>query len=261
MHANKINAKLKAIVAPQHRKSLKKIINLLFNNYHFVRCFINKHFLLASLVDKTGKLHLGCGDIRLRGFLNVDYRALPTADIVQDSTNLIIFPTNTFTLVYANAFIEHVYRLKTQKALNEVYRVLTPEGIALFTCIPDFRAISQAYLQKKKGIVSDRFDLFEVYRYTHGDPEQYPQWWREQLHKSLFDWESLEKLLQKAGFRQYCIFSHCYRDEKLPISLSFAAWKGSGKKEITVPFIRSLLSSISSEINLKTIKIKKIFYK
>lgn len=260
MNHKRTITKFKAIVAPRHRKSLKKIINLLFNHYHFVRCFINKHFLLASLVDKTGKLHLGCADIRLGGFLNVDYRSLASVDIAQDCTNLNIFPANTFTLVYANAFIEHVYRLKTQKAINEVYRVLTPEGIALFTCIPDFCAISQAYLQKKKGIVTDRFDLFEVYRYTHGDPEQYPQWWREQLHKSLFDQDSIVTLLQKAGFKQYCIFSSCFRDEKLPVSLSFVAWKKSGRKEITVPLIRSLLSSVSSEINLKTIRMNKSNY-
>ena len=260
MQKYKLITGLKLILSPEHRKTVKRFLISITGIYHYFRCNINKHFHLAGLINKTGKLHLGCADIRLGGFLNVDYRALPTADLAHDCTNLDIFPANTFTLVYANAFIEHVYKTKTAQTLKEVYRVLKPDGVVLFTCIPDFRAIAQAYLQKKKGIVSRQFDLFEVYRYTHGDPEQYPDWWLQQLHKSLFDRQSLEKLLQIAGFEQFCIFSGCYRDEKLPVSLSFIARKKSMGKEFSIPYIRTLLSSVSSEINLKTIKIKKIFY-
>ena len=260
MQTYKLITRLKVILSPEHRKTVKRFLISVTGIYHYFRCFINKHFLLASLIENTGKLHLGCGDIRLGGFLNVDYRALPAADIAHDCTSLDIFPANTFTLVYANAFIEHVYRTKIAQTLKEIYRVLAPDGVALFTCIPDFRAISMAYLHKKKGIVSKQFDLFEVYRYTHGDPEQYPDWWQQQLHKSLFDQQSIEKLLISAGFDQFCLFSGCFRDEKLPVSLGFAAGKISMGKKFNLPYIRTLLSSVSSEINLNTIKIKKIFY-
>src|SRR3989338_56583 len=157
MQTYKLITGLKLILSPEHRKTVKRFLISITGIYHYFRCNINKHFHLAGLINKTGKLHLGCADIRLRGYLNVDYRPLPTADIAHDCANLDIFPANTFTLVYANAFIEHVYKTKTAQTLKEVYRVLKPDGVVLFTCIPDFRAIAQAYLQKKKGIVSRQF--------------------------------------------------------------------------------------------------------
>ena len=54
------------------------------------------------------------------------------------------------------------------------------------------------------------FDLYNVYRYTHGAPEGQESWWLGQLHKSLFDASEVATLLSASGFAQYAIFCYAY---------------------------------------------------
>lgn len=93
--------------------------------------------------------------------------------------------------------------------------------------IPYFRNVAKYYLERAPGTVGPVFDLFNVYRYTHGDPEQVPQWWLEQLHKSLFDEDEVTTLLESAGFQAFVLFCYGYPgdDHELPVTMGFYATK------------------------------------
>jgi hypothetical protein len=54
---------------------------------------------------------------------------------------------------------------------------LEPGGVVCYWGIPDFANIAWFYLERRPGIVGPVFDLFNVYRYTHGDPPK-----RGQVH-------------------------------------------------------------------------------
>lgn len=173
------------------------------------------------------RLHLGCGDQRLPGMLNCEYRATRAADVIMDCRDLGRFGDNSASLIFSHAFFEHLYRKQQLILLKDCRRVLGRKGVVLFLGLPDFKTIARAYLSRLPGRPGrgGHFDLFEVYRYTHGDPEMAPSHWLQQLHKSLFDREAVRDMLLAAGFVHWAIFNYTYPNEKIPLNLGFAAWK------------------------------------
>jgi hypothetical protein len=82
------------------------------------------------------------------------------------------------------------------------------------------------YLEKGPGILGPLFDLYHVYRYTHGEPEQVPaDGYFEQLHKSLFDAEEVNTLVRGAGFPSCVVFSYRYPGEGVAVCLGVYATK------------------------------------
>ena len=199
----------------------------------------------ANKLSKTKeglRLHLGCGDQHHSGMLNCEYRATSAADVVMDCGNLKRFRDNSSSLIFSNAFFEHLYIRQQIPLLKDCFRVLKEAGVLIFLMIPDFREVAKAYLNRLPGHPgrSEFFDLFQVYRNTHGDPEMEPTYWLEQLHKSLFDKESIQDLLIASGFRNYAIFNYTIPGEKLPVNLGFVAWKS--KPENIMQNLRETLS-------------------
>jgi hypothetical protein len=109
--------------------------------------------------------------------------------------------------------------------LRAVRQALTADGFVCYIGLPDFRAVAQLYLDRGPGIVGPVFDLFNVYRYTHGDPEMNDDeaGYYAQLHKSLFDAEELDGLLRDAGFPSYVTFGYVYPGEPVAVTIGFLA--------------------------------------
>lgn len=234
---------------------MKDLIALTYTSYHSFRCLFNRIFLSNTLYTRCQHLHIGCGQIHLKNFLNIDSRATSATDLVMDCSNLSPLPRNFFKTVYAQAFIEHLRLDKRLPFLHSVYGVLSDDGIALFLGIPDFETAAKSYLTKSKGIKHKKFDLWEVYRYTHGDPEQHPGWWYEQLHKSLFDVQEIDKLLKEAGFKYYKIFRYCFAKEKIALNLGFVAFKTKPKSDLTKKRLTKLMSEYRGNVALNTLQI------
>jgi predicted SAM-dependent methyltransferase len=181
------------------------------------------------------KLHVGCDVIRLEGFVNIDARRTSATDLVHPCKDLSPFDANVAELVFSNAFFEHLFAADRLPFLQEAHRVLVSNGMLYLTGIPDFEGLARAYLARAKGHVSRRFDVDEVYRYTHGNPEQAPTWWLEQLHKSINDGETLASLIAAAGFNRWFVFRYAWGDEANPVNLGALAQKvgsrGSSRTE------------------------------
>jgi hypothetical protein len=170
------------------------------------------------------RVHLGCGDDRLDGFVNIDYRPTIATDVVM-RLEAPSFAPGSVSLAFSNAFFEHLYRDARVPHLIRVRQALAPDGVCCYIGIPYFRNVARFYLENAPGTVGDRFDLFNVYRYTHGDPEHARGWWLGQLHKSLFDEAEINSLLERAGFTSHVVFCYGYPgdEHELPVTMGFYA--------------------------------------
>jgi predicted SAM-dependent methyltransferase len=194
-------------------------------------------------------LHLGCGDIRLDGFVNVDIRQTPATDMTLDLNEFELAP-ESIEGFFSNAFFEHIYRLKREAHLRSVLRALDPTwGFACYIGMPYFKNIARCYVEGRPGVLGPKFDAFEVYRYTHGDPESQPTWWLEQLHKSLFDEDELAKVLDAAGFPSYTIFAYGHPSEtvELPITIGFYASKAPHEEHLLQEAATNFLGRFDGE--------------
>ena len=172
------------------------------------------------------RLHFGCGNDRLADFVNIDYRPTAASDVTMD-LNLPRLASGSVALAFSNAFFEHLYRSQRLPHLRRIRESLQDDGVCCYMGIPYFRNIAKFYLEHAGGTAGPVFDLYNVYRYTHGDPEHQPDWWIEQLHKSLFDEEDLAGLLRDAGFQSFVIFCYGYPGDvhELPVTMGFYASK------------------------------------
>ncbi|MFT4302027.1 MAG: methyltransferase domain-containing protein [Desulfovibrio sp.] len=172
------------------------------------------------------RLHLGCGSNRINGMINCEYRATTAADIVMDCSDLSKFLTRSVDLIFSHAFFEHLYFNQRLPLLRECRRIIKENKRIIFLGLPDLHIIAKSYMDGADFTAGRQFDASVVYRYTHGDPEIAPDWWTEQLHKTLFDKQVVSDLLHKSGFEHFALFNYRYRDENIPLNLGFIAWHG-----------------------------------
>lgn len=94
-------------------------------------------------------LHLGCGEKKIDGFINVD--ALPTsaADLVcgiQELKNY--FESNSVDYIYACHVLEHFSRHEYFSILQDLYQILKPQGMIRIS-VPDLEALMEYYVATK----------------------------------------------------------------------------------------------------------------
>jgi hypothetical protein len=185
------------------------------------------------------RIHVGSGNVRMDGFLNVDIRRTDAVDHIGHAGNLRVFADASVATLFSHAVLEHVYAAQHLAVLREWRRVVAADGVVICLGLPDFSAAARLYLDGGPGCLNDRFDLFEVYRQTHGQPEHatVPAWrhfdpaaslncapsgWLPQLHKALFDPDYIIRLLHEVGFAA-ALFSYPYPSERPFVNLGFVA--------------------------------------
>ena len=131
------------------------------------------------------QIHLGCGKVRLPGFINIDIQPGPAVDLVGDIRNLD-FEDSSIDLVYSCAVIEHVGRREWVDLLKEWRRVLKPGGL-LRLSTNDFEACIARYNEKR--------NLEELLGILIGGQKDDYDW-----HGMIFDFKTLERGLIEAGF-------------------------------------------------------------
>lgn len=90
------------------------------------------------------RLHLGCGNNRLEGYVNIDLRMTAATDIVSDITRLP-FRNNSVKRIELYHVIEHLPRTTVAKGLQHWFRLLQKGGIVVIEC-PDFDQAVREYL-------------------------------------------------------------------------------------------------------------------
>ncbi len=179
---------------------------------------------IENFMADNVKLHLGCGDKKLEGYVNIDIVPLEGTDVVMDiSKELHLIPSSIAAEIRLESVFEHFYRYQQEGVLRECHRILKKDAKLVIRWLPDFDAIVKAYLGKEKGIVGEIFDLFNVYRYTHGEPE--PRNSPYQLHKDIFTKDSIRKLLESNGFKIESMKNEIFDSEEIPVSINIIAAK------------------------------------
>ena len=141
-------------------------------------------------------LHIGCGDKRIEGYLNIDVVKTSATDMVSDTMQLP-FDECSVDKIYACSMLEHFGRNDTMKFFRNTcwtdvvkywYGLLKQDGI-LYISVPDFKAICQHYLETER--IEDILGLV-----VGGQKNE------EDLHGMVFDMNYLKKRLEAIGFRK-----------------------------------------------------------
>ena len=132
------------------------------------------------------KLHLGCGNKHIPGFVHVDVENYPHVDFREPVDVLTFAQDNSVELIYASHVLEHFGRHQVDRVLREWFRVLQKGGI-LRLAVPDFETIVLRYQETR--------DLNEVLGLVCGGQRD-----EHDFHKMIFDEESLRERLRLVGF-------------------------------------------------------------
>lgn len=94
---------------------------------------------VEAIRDDRWKIHLGCGDVILDTWNNVDlYIVRP--NVFNYSLDQLHVDENLYDIAYSCHALEHVGQKKGKEFLTEWFRVLKPGGI-LYLCIPDVAGV------------------------------------------------------------------------------------------------------------------------
>lgn len=132
------------------------------------------------------KLHLGCGEKYIPGFIHVDIQDYPHVDYRVPVNQLSFAADHSVDLIYACHVLEHFGRHETDQVLKEWFRVLRKGGL-LRLAVPDFEAVAGQYQQT--GNLTELVGLV-----SGGQRNEYD------FHKMVFDEKLLRERLLKAGF-------------------------------------------------------------
>jgi predicted SAM-dependent methyltransferase len=136
------------------------------------------------------KLHLGCGQRHIPGFIHVDAMPAPHVDIVGPVEKLP-FNDACASLIYASHVLEHFGRYAYKAVLKEWFRVLKPGGI-LRISVPDFAACAAIYYEN--GLADGLSGLVGLI--IGGQRNEHD------FHKMIFDEDFLRHDLFDIGFRE-----------------------------------------------------------
>lgn len=131
------------------------------------------------------KLHLGCGNICLPGYVNVDIDANAKADIIADLCALPFSPSSS-SHIYSCAVLEHFGRNQWKDLLKHWFEILEPEGVFRIST-NDFDAARKRY--------GEEGNLEELLGLLIGGQKTKYDW-----HGMIFDFPTLRGGLEDAGF-------------------------------------------------------------
>ena len=90
------------------------------------------------------KLNIGCGTVRMRGYVGVDKFKTSAAQVVAPAHDLPYKP-NTVDVIFTSHMIEHLVPSELDAVLKEWKRVLRPGGTLTVRC-PNFELYVREYL-------------------------------------------------------------------------------------------------------------------
>lgn len=109
---------------------------------------VKRVFVAAPIpVEAEGRVnvHLGCGRIDHKQFINIDGYPFPHVHYVQTIDRLPQFQDGSVDLIYASHCLEHFRYTHTKSVLEEWCRVLKKGGV-LRLSVPDFDKLVEIYL-------------------------------------------------------------------------------------------------------------------
>jgi len=164
---------------------LKKLLNKFFDIDNYMRT-------RAMPPVGINKLHLGCGNIHIDGWCNIDARPSEFVDVVDDVTKLAKFPIDSASEIYACHVLEHVSHNEVEAVLKRWLDVLIPGGTIRIS-VPDLDKIVTVYYKNWNHFQTDGNSPWIGLIYGGQDYEY-------NYHKTGFNFCWLKHLMNKAGY-------------------------------------------------------------
>ena len=146
------------------------------------------------------KLHIGCGDNELPGWLNTEL--CPRGDqIFLDATTRFPFADNVFSLIYSEHMIEHISLPDAETMIGECFRVLAPNGVMRIVT-PDLRFLTTLLDSTHSPELEDIQYSVDVYKIPPPADgiSVFNNFVRAWGHQYIHTVSSLGGLLMRAGF-------------------------------------------------------------
>lgn len=205
------------------------------------------------------KLHLGCGQIYLKGYLNIDFplnkHSIQNKSVADKHADILklSYPKNSIEEIRLHHVFEHFTRPIACALITEWYKWLKPNGILRIE-VPDFQRTARVVLnpfstgRKKKLAI----------RHLYGSHEA--QW---AIHCEGYTPKSLSTLLKMYGFKINKInknsWKGTYNIEVIANKISEKQNKKQFEK-ITINYLKQFLVD-ESESELKLLSVWMMMYK
>ncbi|MHB8578569.1 MAG: FkbM family methyltransferase [Ignavibacteriaceae bacterium] len=165
--------------------------------------------------NKNINLHLGCGDVKIEKFINVDIDPyLSAVDIVDNAKELRNFDNNTASLIYACHVLEHFPNNEIKSILSRWFEVLEYGG-ELRISVPDIDRIVNIYNKNIKHFLTPGNTPWIGLLYG-GQTDIYD------YHKTGFNFTYLKTLLEEVGFSNVKEYPHSPHWLGIPFDASMA---------------------------------------
>ncbi len=175
------------------------------------------------------KLHLGCAEKHIDGFINIDVRDLPGVDIIDNIITLEKFKESSADLIYVSHVLEHTKRFEYTSVLQRWYDILK-EGGVLRIAVPDIEAVFNHYNKHR--------DFKKLHGFLWGG-----QTYDQNFHYMGWTFDTLKEDLEKIGFKNIkrynwqdtehahiddfsqCYLPHMAKEDGMLMSLNIEATK------------------------------------
>ena len=191
-----------------HLKPLaKKIIKLIDPvTFRFRRKFglVDRKIIrkYSSQNDKR-KLHIGCGNHILDGWLNSDCYPRSATILHLDATKSFSLGDESFDYIFSEHMIEHISYVQGRTMLKECFRILRTNGTIRIST-PDLSFLIDLYKEDKsylqKEYIKWTTDKHIKYAPCYEDTFTINNFVRGFGHQFIYDEKTLRFLMEKAGF-------------------------------------------------------------
>jgi hypothetical protein len=150
--------------------------------------------------SQATRLHLGCGNIRLAGYCNVDILATEAVDVLSDIKKLANFTDGAVEAIYACHVLEHFSHADAVVVLRRWFAVLQPGG-ELRISVPDIDRIVNIYHRNWQHFQTPGNSPWIGLLYGgQGDPYDF--------HKTGFNFCWMKYILESVGFTDITEYPH-----------------------------------------------------
>ena len=161
----------------------------------------HKKMLSRYKTKNNLKLHIGCGEAIIDGWINIDcYPPLGNFEaevLTIDLRSPLIFSDNSVQSILSEHFLEHMnFEDVRNQFIPKVKRVLQDGGVIRFS-VPDGEFFINEYLASKNSLNDP---LYIINRGMQTDMMKLNEMARDVGHQYLYDFETMKMILEEAGF-------------------------------------------------------------
>lgn len=138
------------------------------------------------MINESKKLHLGCYNKKIYGFINIDIRPEVNPDILDDCAKLSKIENESIDLIYTSHTMEHFYREESLQALKRYYEVLKKGG-EIYISVPDLDKVFRHYILHQ--------DLRLLQNFLYGSQKHIAD-----FHYTGWNFTTLKEDLESVGF-------------------------------------------------------------